>query len=192
MADAFDPYRKWLGIPPQEQPPDHYRLLGLRCFEADPDVITHAADARMVHLKTLQAGEQAIFAQKLLNEVAAASVCLLNPEKKAAYDRQLRQRSSAASGRVQEPSSARPPLPPPPLQAPPPQPPPPQPPQPPPTPPKPPPPTVPEVTEVPRIDRLPVSAYGPRRQRSTWLIPVMIIGGLMLLSAVLAVVLGVF
>ncbi len=28
MANApFDAYRKWLGIPPEEQPPHHYRLL---------------------------------------------------------------------------------------------------------------------------------------------------------------------
>ena len=33
----FDPYRKWLGIPPKDQPPNHYRLLGLELFETDPD-----------------------------------------------------------------------------------------------------------------------------------------------------------
>jgi len=40
----FDPYHKWLGIPPDEQPPDHYRLLAVRRFEDDPDVIAAAAD----------------------------------------------------------------------------------------------------------------------------------------------------
>ena len=25
----FDPYHRWLGIPPEEQPADHYRLLGI-------------------------------------------------------------------------------------------------------------------------------------------------------------------
>ena len=44
MAEAFDPYRKWLGIPVQDQPPNHYRLLGIELFEADPDVISNAAD----------------------------------------------------------------------------------------------------------------------------------------------------
>jgi hypothetical protein len=29
MAGPFDPYHRWLGIPPQEQPPNHYRLLAL-------------------------------------------------------------------------------------------------------------------------------------------------------------------
>jgi hypothetical protein len=38
VEEAFDPYRKWLGIPPEEQPPNHYRLLGIALFEDDPDV----------------------------------------------------------------------------------------------------------------------------------------------------------
>lgn len=44
MADDFDPYRKWLGIVPKDQPPNHYRLLGIELFESDPDVIEGAAD----------------------------------------------------------------------------------------------------------------------------------------------------
>ena len=40
MSDQFDPYHVWLGIPPEEQPPSHYRLLGLRPLEADGDVIS--------------------------------------------------------------------------------------------------------------------------------------------------------
>ena len=38
MAD-FDPYYRWLGIPPEEQPAHHYRLLGLTLFESDRAVI---------------------------------------------------------------------------------------------------------------------------------------------------------
>ena len=45
-STGFDPYHKWLGIPPEEQPPNHYRLLGLPPFEADLDVIDAAAKAR--------------------------------------------------------------------------------------------------------------------------------------------------
>ena len=44
MAELFDPYYKWLGIPIEEQPVNHYRLLGIKMFEADPDVIAEAAD----------------------------------------------------------------------------------------------------------------------------------------------------
>ena len=53
MSD-FDPYYKWLGIPPDEQPPSYYRLLGLPNFEADPDVIDNAVNQRMAHIRTFQ------------------------------------------------------------------------------------------------------------------------------------------
>ena len=82
MGEAFDPYHKWLGIPPEDQPADHYRLLGLKALESDPDAIEAAADQRMAHLRTYQAGKQSDLSQKLLNEVAAAKVCLLKPAKK--------------------------------------------------------------------------------------------------------------
>lgn len=86
----FDPYYKWLGIPPDDQPPNHYRLLGIRDFEADPDVIANAADARMAHLRSFANGPNSALSQKLLNEVSAARVCLLHPQKKAEYDTRLR------------------------------------------------------------------------------------------------------
>lgn len=92
MKDRFDPYRKWLGVPPEDQPPHHYRLLGIEPFEADPDVIANAADGRMAQVKNFQIGKYSQQSQKILNEIAAAKVCLLNPEKKAEYDRQLRPR----------------------------------------------------------------------------------------------------
>ena len=89
-AIHFDPYHKWLGIPPEDQPPTHYRLLGLRPFEADADVIQSAADQRMAHVRTYQAGTHGSLSQKILNELAAARVCLLRPDRKAAYDAELR------------------------------------------------------------------------------------------------------
>ena len=42
MPEKFDPYHKWLGIPPKDQPPNHYRLLGIELFESDADVIATA------------------------------------------------------------------------------------------------------------------------------------------------------
>ena len=47
VQNDFDPYYKWLGIPPGEQPPNHYRLLGVSLFEPDADVID-AADQNTV------------------------------------------------------------------------------------------------------------------------------------------------
>jgi hypothetical protein len=92
MTDAFDPYHKWLGIPPAEQPAHDYRLLGLALFEDGPTVIDSAADQRMAHLRTFQQGKHSAECQKLLNEVSSARVRLLDPKKKAAYDAVLRRR----------------------------------------------------------------------------------------------------
>ena len=78
MSEAFDPYRKWLGIPPEEQPPNHYRLLGIALYEDDTDTIHHAADRQMAHLRTFQSGKFGGQSQKLLNEVSAARLCLLD------------------------------------------------------------------------------------------------------------------
>lgn len=88
--DVFDPYHKWLGIPPGEQPPNHYRLLGIALFEPDSDVIANAADQRMAYIRTFQTGPNAAISQNILNQVAAAKVCLLNPERKREYDAYLR------------------------------------------------------------------------------------------------------
>lgn len=89
MSDPFDPYYTWLGIRPEEQPPNHYRLLGLQLFEDNVDAIEHAADRQMAHLRTLQTGKHAELSQRLLNEATQAKLCLLNAEKKAAYDATL-------------------------------------------------------------------------------------------------------
>lgn len=92
MPESFDPYHKWLGIPPSEQPPDHYRLLGLGLFESDPDVIEQAADRQMAHVQTHRTGPHSALSQTLLNELAAAKLCLLQPANKAAYDRGLKEK----------------------------------------------------------------------------------------------------
>ncbi|KKL18858.1 hypothetical protein LCGC14_2471340, partial [marine sediment metagenome] len=46
MSDTFDPYQAWLRISPEEQPPHHYRLLGLDPFEEKAQVIERAAGRR--------------------------------------------------------------------------------------------------------------------------------------------------
>ena len=90
MSGSFDAYHKWLGISPKDQPPHHYRLLAIDLFESDPEVISSAADQRMGHVRAFQTGKHSALSQQILNEIAAARVCLLSPEKKAEYDRQLR------------------------------------------------------------------------------------------------------
>ena len=88
MSD-FDPYRKWLGIKPEEQPPNHYRLLGISLYEDDPDVIDSAVEQRVTFLQTCASGPNLKHSQKILNEVADARNVLLDAEKKEAYDAEL-------------------------------------------------------------------------------------------------------
>lgn len=95
-SDAFDPYEQWLGISPGERPADHYRLLGLPRFEDDLARVAAAADARMTLVRSYQVGPRGRYTQRVLNELAAARVCLTTPEAKAAYDESLRVRDLAA------------------------------------------------------------------------------------------------
>jgi ankyrin repeat protein len=97
MAEPFDPYYKWLGIPPKDQPPNHYRLLAIELFEPDPEVIDAAANRLMAYIQDFSNGPHVALSQKLLNELAAARVCLLNRASKSEYDEKLRTRLSAAS-----------------------------------------------------------------------------------------------
>jgi hypothetical protein len=95
MAEEFDPYHQWLGISPRHRPPTHYRLLGIEAFEPNPDVISSAADQRMAHVRTFQNGPRSFLSQEILNQLAAARACLLDPDRKAAYDDELRERIAA-------------------------------------------------------------------------------------------------
>ena len=93
----FDPYHKWLGIPPREQPPNHYRLLALGLFESDPEVIDAAANRQMSYIQQRATGEHTALSQKLLNELAAARLCLLDAKKRSAYDAELKAKLGTAS-----------------------------------------------------------------------------------------------
>ena len=111
MTQRFDPYRRWLGIPDGERPPNHYLLLGLNLYEDDPDAIANAADRQMAYVRTHQAGPHAAATQQLLNELAAARVCLLNPAQKARYDADLQAKYAptpdAPAAMVVPPSASR-------------------------------------------------------------------------------------
>ncbi len=113
LMEMFDPYRRWLGIPPEEQPPNHYRLLGVGQFESDADVISSAADRQMAHVRTFQSGPYSAISQRILNELAAARVCLLDPQKKAEYDEQLCRGPGGLRPAPVPPEIAAPPQPPP-------------------------------------------------------------------------------
>ena len=114
MPASFDAYHKWLGIPPDQQPAHHYRLLGIGMFESDADVIEAAANQRTAYLQELATGEHVQLTQKLLNEITQARRCLINPDQKRAYDAQLQSQQSISPVSEQEapapPSSRTPAL----------------------------------------------------------------------------------
>ena len=85
----FDPYRKWLGIPESQRPPTHYQLLGISADEQDRDVINAAVMRQSAFVRNFQVGPHSAEATQVLNEIAAAKVCLLDPVKRAEYDREL-------------------------------------------------------------------------------------------------------
>ncbi|MEZ6078664.1 MAG: FHA domain-containing protein [Pirellulaceae bacterium] len=88
--DEYDAYHLWLGIPPDEQPPSHYRLLGVRLFEQNAEVIRNAADRQRAHVKRLGINQYEKRGQDLLNDIEAAKICLLKPEKRKLYDERLK------------------------------------------------------------------------------------------------------
>lgn len=106
MTDSFDPYHKLLGIPPDEQPPNLYRLLGLsHKFEEDLEVIENCANRVLASLRQHQSGPHAVVISKVLNEVAHARRTLLNPAKKLAYDEELRSQVAAQADVQPQPVS---------------------------------------------------------------------------------------
>ena len=99
MSAAFDPYHRWLRHLAEQQPAEPYRLLGIDRFEPDPEVIRDAAERQMAHVRTYQLGEYTELTQRILNELAAAKACLLDPARKSAYDGQLRAQSGKGDNR---------------------------------------------------------------------------------------------
>ncbi len=106
MAAGFDPYHRWLSIPPSEQPPNHYRLLGLQEFEASVEVIENAARRQMTHVAPHLQSPLRPYAKNLIRELDVARKCLLEPEAKVAYDAWLEQRSKFAA--TETPSRVQP------------------------------------------------------------------------------------
>ena len=89
-ASKFDPLESWFKIPPAEQPPNHYRLLGIGLYESDRAVIDDAVEQRATFLQDITDGPNIADAQKILNDVAAARVCLMDPALKQEYDSALK------------------------------------------------------------------------------------------------------
>ncbi len=92
---AFDPYREWLDIGSGGPPVDHYQLLGLDQFESSSAKIENAVASRADLLQALSMGQHVHDAQRILSEVARARICLLDSDRKAEYDAELRRQHAA-------------------------------------------------------------------------------------------------
>jgi hypothetical protein len=94
----------WLGLPPGDWPPDHYRLLGLEPGESD-----HARIEQSVHQKLEAVRRYQLLHPELvteaMNRLAQAYVCLTDPEARRAYDtaRFGRPTINGASAQLQPP-----------------------------------------------------------------------------------------
>ena len=90
MSGDFDPHIEWLGIPPKDQPPNYYQLLGIKLFEADLNLITRAANERMRLVESFRSDDNSLLLKIILKNIVAAKVCLLEPIGKTEYDKSLR------------------------------------------------------------------------------------------------------
>ena len=97
MADTFNPYVEWLGLPESGGDRDHYELLGLERFESDDARITAAADRALARVRKFRPGAHARAWQQLLDELSTAKKVLLDPASKRNYDQRLRDPHSKPS-----------------------------------------------------------------------------------------------
>jgi len=109
---SFDSYHKWLGIPPEQQPPHYYQLLGISVNEQDAEVIQTAAQRQRASVEDHLHGKHHREATQLIYELDEAELTLLSPELREDYDRRvklvLKRQKSKQSGRNLDPDSNQP------------------------------------------------------------------------------------
>ena len=106
MARVFDPYARWLGIAPEDQPPNHYRLLAIDRDEQDAQVVRQAADRRMDQLNAFESDDRPELIDRLLGEITRAHDTLSDPHARAKYDRGLQAEERLAEKRAASDSGA--------------------------------------------------------------------------------------
>lgn len=102
----FDPYHDWLDIPPAQQPPSHYQILGITPNEANPEAIKEAALRQTTRVRVYQTGPQATVCTRILNEIAQARAILQNPKTREEYDARLAALSAAPRPAAPLPTNA--------------------------------------------------------------------------------------
>ncbi len=99
MNDRLDVYQQWLGIPPEEQPPDFYRLLGLARWESDAQLVSAAAQRRLAKVKQKATRQHLAVAQKLVRQIVRARATLMDARLRSEYNQRLQRaiRGAAAA-----------------------------------------------------------------------------------------------
>lgn len=109
---SFDSYHKWLGIPPDQQPPHYYQLLGISVNELDTEVIQTAAQRQRASIEDHLHGAHHREASQLIYEIEEAELTLLNPELREEYDKRvklvLKRQKRKHSNQNLDPDSNRP------------------------------------------------------------------------------------
>src|SRR5438552_2311156 len=75
----------WLGVPPDQWPPDHYTLLGLQPGESRVERIEQQVQQRLERVRRYQLTNPEA-ATEAMNRLAQAFVCLTDAQAKRAYD----------------------------------------------------------------------------------------------------------
>ena len=108
---TFDSYHKWLGIPPEKQPPHYYQLLGISVNEQDNEVIQTAAERQRSSIEDHLHGAHHRQAMQLIYEIDEAELTLLSPELREDYNKRvklvLKRQKSKHSNRTLDPDSNR-------------------------------------------------------------------------------------
>src|SRR5215207_1882947 len=85
----FDPYHKWLGIPPGKRPATLYQLLAISETEKDRDVVEAAAVRQSAYVRNFQKGPNGDLAAKILAEISEARDVITDPARRKSYDEKL-------------------------------------------------------------------------------------------------------
>lgn len=89
MSLSSDDYYRLLGIRVDCVPPSHYQFLGLAEFENSQDRIQLAVRELDSKLRAVIQGPDVALAQQMLNQIAAAKICLTDKSLKSRYDETL-------------------------------------------------------------------------------------------------------
>lgn len=100
---AADVYEMWLKVSSANRPLNHYELLGLPLFTAEPPVIAEAVEGAIRKVRFHLIGAHAGEARRLLEELEQAKKTLLNATTRRDYETFLRQGGSASPPPVAPP-----------------------------------------------------------------------------------------